>query len=242
MAPLVAAVVPLLALASSVSAHGFITSIDAGGTSYPGADPNNPNDESPGWQAQNTDNGFVAPSDFSTAAIACHKEAVAPSVAASVAAGDVMRLTWNTWPDSHHGPVLDYLAPCSDCSSADAESLSFVKLDEAGLVSGSNPGTWATDELMDDSFSWDVTIPSDLAEGTYVLRHEIIALHSAAQEDGAQSYPQCINIEVTGGGSATPDDGEPATSFYTPSDPGIQFNLYEDFDSYPIPGPEVWAP
>lgn len=36
-----------------------------------------------------------------------------------------------------------------------------------------------------------LTIPSDLKAGNYVLRHEIIALHSAGQEDGAQAYPQC---------------------------------------------------
>lgn len=36
-----------------------------------------------------------------------------------------------------------------------------------------------------------VAIPSDIAPGNYVIRHEIIALHSAGQENGAQSYPQC---------------------------------------------------
>ena len=238
MAPLVATVAPLLALASSVYGHGYISSIQAGGNTWPGADPNNPNPESPGWQAQNTDNGFVAPDAFSTSDIACHRGAVAPSVSAQVAAGDTMTLTWNTWPESHHGPVLDYLAP----GGTDPGSLSFVKLDEKGLISGSNPGTWADDELIANGFSWDVTIPANLAPGSYVLRHEIIALHSAGQQNCAQAYPQCINIEVTGGGSATPNGGEPATSFYTPTDPGILFNLYEDFSSYPIPGPPVWTP
>lgn len=36
-----------------------------------------------------------------------------------------------------------------------------------------------------------VAIPSDIAPGNYIIRHEIIALHSAGQENGAQSYPQC---------------------------------------------------
>lgn len=232
----------ILALASYVSAHGYVSSVQAGGNTYPGADPHNPNPESPGWQAQNTDNGFVAPSAFSSAAIACHKEAVSPPSHATVEAGGTVTVTWNTWPESHHGPVIDYLAPCDgDCSSASADSLFFVKIAEAGLVEGSNPGFWAVDQLIENGFSWDVTVPLNLAPGNYVLRHEILALHSAGNADGAQAYPQCINLEVTGSGSAAPSGGVPATSLYTPTDPGILFNLWESFDSYPIPGPAVWS-
>ncbi|KAL1952703.1 hypothetical protein VTO42DRAFT_4425 [Malbranchea cinnamomea] len=231
----------LLALASYAAAHGYVSSIQAGGQTYPGADPHNPNPESPGWQAENTDLGFVEPSAFSTPAIACHKNARAPPAHATVQAGSTIKLTWNTWPESHHGPVLDYIAPCNgDCSSASAGSLNFVKIAEKGLISGSNPGFWAADELIQNGNSWEVTIPANLAPGKYVLRHEIIALHSAGNPNGAQAYPQCINLEVTGGGSATPS-GQPATSFYSPNDPGILFNLYQSFDSYPIPGPAVWS-
>jgi hypothetical protein len=35
-----------------------------------------------------------------------------------------------------------------------------------------------------------VSIPSTLKPGAYVLRHEIIALHGARSDDGAQAYPQ----------------------------------------------------
>lgn len=148
---------------------------------------------------------------------------------------------WNTWPESHHGPVIDYIAPVSgDFASVDKTSLKFVKLAEAGLVSGSNPGVWASDDLMSNGLAWTVEIPSSLAPGNYVLRHEIIGLHSAGQANGAQAYPQCINIEVTGSGSATPSGGD-FTTFYTAEDPGILFNLYEEFSEYPIPGPAVWT-
>jgi hypothetical protein len=33
--------------------------------------------------------------------------------------------------------------------------------------------------------------------------------------------------------------GVPATSFYTPTDPGIKFNLFQSFSSYTIPGPAL---
>ncbi|PKS12555.1 hypothetical protein jhhlp_000763 [Lomentospora prolificans] len=230
----------ILSLAAIVSAHGHVQTIIADGVEYPGAVPGNVPADSPGWTAQNLDNGFVEPNSFSNPDIICHKSATAPSASAKVAAGGTVTLVWNTWPESHHGPVIDYLASCGgDCASADKTSLSFAKIAESGLISGSNPGTWASDELMANGNSWTVTIPSSVAPGNYVLRHEIIALHSAGQPNGAQAYPQCINLEVTSGGSSTPS-GEAATSFYTAEDPGILFNLYQAFDSYPIPGPSVW--
>lgn len=48
-------------------------------------------------------------------------------------------------------------------------------------------------------FSWQTAVQSEMAAGNYVLRHETIALHSAGQEGGAQAYPQCVNLKVTGG-------------------------------------------
>lgn len=101
-------------------------------------------------------------------------------------------MTWNTWPDTHHGPVIDYLAKCagSSCTSAKASDLNFFKIDQAGLVDGSTPpGKWATDQLITNGFSWNVKIPSSIAAGSYVLRHELIGLHSAGSQNGAQNYP-----------------------------------------------------
>lgn len=83
-----------------------------------------------------------------------------------------------------------------------------------------------------------MTIPN-LAPGNYVIRHEIIALHAGGQTNGAQSYPQCINIVVSGSGTVKLSGGTPATSFYKASDPGILFNVFRSFDSYTIPGPAL---
>jgi hypothetical protein len=46
----------------------------------------------------------------------------------------------------------------------------------------------------ENGFTWTVKIPSSLAPGSYVLRHEIIALHSAGSSNGAQNYPQVSRI------------------------------------------------
>ena len=46
-----------------------------------------------------------------------------------------MTLQWNTWPESHHGPVIDYLAKCDgDCTAADKEALYFFKLAATGVI------------------------------------------------------------------------------------------------------------
>ncbi|KAL9108449.1 MAG: hypothetical protein Q9227_006783 [Pyrenula ochraceoflavens] len=172
--------------------------------------------------------------------IICHKSATPGQAYVTVKAGDKVTLGWNTWPATHKGPVIDYLASCNgDCTTVDKTKLNFVKLDAGGWLSGSNPGTFATDTLIASNFSWTATIPADLKAGNYVLRHEIIALHAAANPNGAQAYPQCVNLQVTGGGSTTISGGESAEKFYTPTDPGILFNIYTSFSSYSIPGPAV---
>jgi lytic cellulose monooxygenase (C1-hydroxylating) len=74
-----------------------------------------------------------------------------------------------------------------------------------------------------------------------VIRHEIIALHGAQNVDGAQNYPQCLNLKVTGSGSVTPTSGVAGTSLYTENEDGIIFNLYTSYTTYPYPGPTLWT-
>lgn len=88
-------------------------------------------------------------------------------------------------------------------------------------------------------------IPSCLAPGQYLMRVEIIALHSAYSANGAQFYSSCLQLNVGGSGSSTPS---PAVSFpfYKQNDPGIQTNIYgaagaadNGGKAYAAPGPAV---
>jgi hypothetical protein len=83
----------------------------------------------------------------------------------------------------------------------------------------------------------DVTILSCILDGNYLLRAELIALHSASSYPGAQFYMVCAQINVNGGGSA------PTTvSFlgaYSGSNLGITFNyttitLRTQFQALPL--------
>ncbi|KAM3423274.1 AA9 family lytic polysaccharide monooxygenase [Cercospora zeina] len=246
--PAYARLVALLAAAAPalVSAHGHVSGIVSGGKWYSGTDPNwfyqgsKPN--TAGWYANNQDNGFVEPSAFGNADIICHKGATPGTNSVPVAAGDTIDLQWNTWPDSHHGPVINYLAPVSgEFVSVDKSSLRFFKIKSGGLIDGSSPpGKWESDTLLANNFTGKVTIPSNIAPGNYVLRHEIIALHSAGQQNGAQSYPQCINLKVSGSGSAKPS-GVAGTALYKANDAGILINIYQKLTSYTIPGPAAYS-
>jgi lytic cellulose monooxygenase (C1-hydroxylating) len=108
---------PLFQLAS---AHGYVAGIKVNqGAWIDGANPNwyyqpaGTAPQTPGWQALNQDNGFVAPDAFTTADIACHKSAKPGQKYIEATSGDILTLYWNTWPDTHKGPIINYLAKCS---------------------------------------------------------------------------------------------------------------------------------
>lgn len=241
----------ILAGAVSVSAHGYVSEVNIDGTIYggfnPAAAPYGPQPDSISWANGASDLGFVQSSSVQDADIICHLDATNGKLTAPVAAGSTIEVTWNQWPDSHHGPIIDYLADCSgDCLTVDKTSLEWFKIAELGQLElgtgGGTPGYWATDRLMDDGLTWAITIPEGIKAGNYVLRHEIIALHGGGAEGGTQMYPQCMNLEITGDGTKSPE-GVVGTDMYTPTDPGILYNIYNDEmnPTYVIPGPTLYV-
>ncbi|ESZ91697.1 hypothetical protein SBOR_7916 [Sclerotinia borealis F-4128] len=243
------AVVAGAAFISGVAAHGHVQGITADGVWYDGYSPSFQYEKvAPivaGWSDPlDQNNGFIAPDAYATSNIICHLNATNAQGYVNVTAGSEVNLQWTAWPSSHHGPVIDYLAACTgdDCTTVDKTTLGFFKIDGVGLIDDTTlPGTWASDQLIANNNSWSVTIPEALAPGAYVLRHEIIALHSAEHADGAQNYPQCVNLWVSGTGSAVPADTVLGTALYTETDPGVKVNIYASIASYDVPGPTQWA-
>lgn len=209
------------ALAAKAAAHGLVSGFVTDGTynqgfildyyyekinsgSFP---------DVAGWYEEATDNGFVSPDAYGEADIICHKNAENGQSTATVSAGGTIDFQWTTWPDSHFGPILTYVASCgSDCTTVDKTTLEWVKIDEAAIDLDTQ--TWPTADLIANNNTWSITVPSTLASGDYVFRHEIIAMHGAGSENGAQNYPFCMNIAITGGGSDSPS-GTLGTALYT---------------------------
>ena len=106
-------------LPSLASAHGYVSTVTVQDKVSPGADPvwfYYPDDSRPqtaGWDALNQDLGFVSPSAFGTADIACHKSATPGKLSIDANPGDSITFQWSTWPESHKGPIINYIAPCN---------------------------------------------------------------------------------------------------------------------------------
>jgi cellulase len=237
----------LSALAGTVLGHGTVTGITTDGVFNQGflldyyymIDQNRVPPTHVGWYAENLDNGFIDGTGYKSADINCHKNAAPATASATVSAGGTIAFHWTAWPDSHKGPILTYVAPCNgDCSTVDKTALQWIKIDEAAIDLTTQE--WPTAAMIANNNTYTMTVPSGLASGNYVLRHEIIAMHGALGTNGAQNYPQCFNIEITGGGSDSPA-GTLGTELYSPTDAGILFDPYSTLTSYEIPGPALYS-
>ncbi|ORY61691.1 glycoside hydrolase [Pseudomassariella vexata] len=240
----------ILALTSSgiAASHSFITNVNINLTSYSGFDPrpgfgNNSAQPLAAWSTTATDQGYVNQTAYQSPDIVCHRGAENAQAHIPVSAGDTVHLQWMGWPQSHKGPVMDYLASCglSGCDRVNKTSLEWFKINEIGLVNTSSVcgyvgGCWGSDLLIANNNSWIVEIPPSIRPGSYVLRTEIIALHNASNVVGAQNYPQCINLEISGNGADFPA-GVRGEKLYQPSDSGVNVNITKGVSSYVIPGP-----
>ncbi|KAI1811960.1 lytic polysaccharide monooxygenase [Poronia punctata] len=239
-------------VATHVSAHSFVTNININNELYNGYHPTTP-DTDPGtiigWSTTAFDQGYVNQTGYTTEEIICHRDALNAHAHARVSAGENIHIQWNGWPNSHKGPVVDYLASCGTgtgktCEDVDKNDLEFFKIGELGLIDGADEstgpgGVWATDLLIANNNSWVVEIPSNIRPGYYVLRTEIISLHNASNVTGAQNYPQCVNLWITGDGTEV-YEGVKGKELYSPDEPSVFLDIYAGvLEEYDIPGPKV---
>jgi cellulase len=74
-------------------------------------------------------------------------------------------------------------------------------------------------------------IPSDIKPGTYVVKTELLALHTNSPSfvltplGGPEFYLGCFNVKVIGNGTATPA-GETFPGAYKAGDKGLSFAPY----------------
>ena len=87
-------------------------------------------------------------------------------------------------------------------------------------------------------------MPSCVAPGQYLMRVELLALHSASTANQFQFYVECAQIEITGSGTNSGSDLVSFPGAYSASDPGILISIYGTAGkpdnggrAYPIPGP-----
>ncbi|KAJ4292400.1 hypothetical protein N0V90_009062 [Kalmusia sp. IMI 367209] len=144
---------------------------------------------------------------------------------------------------AHWGPVLAYMAAVKDAAAATGAE-DFFKVYQNGWAPapGSTQGDndfWGTKDMNYNGGKLSFKIPVDLAPGDYLLRAEAIALHAASASGGAQHYPGCFQLTVTGSGSLVPTDTVTFPSAYSKTGPGLGFSIHAPLESYPIPGPAL---
>ncbi|CAA7265680.1 unnamed protein product [Cyclocybe aegerita] len=237
------------AVVTTVYGHGYVQEIVSGSAKYTGYLPYQDPYMNPAPQRivrKIPGNGPVE--DLSLIDVQCNGwsqggvvgSAPAP-IFATFAAGSSVSLNWTTWPDSHVGPVITYMAraPSDITKWNPGNSAVWFKVAESGKTSD---GKWAASDLLYASnHIYTFRIPPRLQPGQYIIRHEIIALHSAYSYPGAQVYPSCIQVQVTGSGTALPTSFVSFPGAYSGSTPGIVFDVYQNKGAYPIPGPAVWT-
>ncbi|EUC54563.1 glycoside hydrolase family 61 protein [Rhizoctonia solani AG-3 Rhs1AP] len=187
--------------------------------------------------------------DLSSKTLACNNNGeVAAAATCAVAAGTKVAVEMHQQPGdrvctteaiggNHDGPTIIYMAKVDNAATAVGSDANWFKVAQTGLVS---KDYWGTDVMNANCGKVEFTVPSDLAAGNYLIRAEVVALHVAGSVGGAQLYMSCYQINVTGGGAANPATVK-FPGAYSPTDPGILFDLYGGYTSYTIPGPAVYV-
>lgn len=137
-----------------------------------------------------------------------------------------------------------YLAKVDNAATTGTTGLQWFKV----AHEGNNGGKWAVDTMIQNGGWHYFTMPSCVAPGDYLLRVELLALHSASKAGEAQFYMECAQIRVTGSGNS---DGGSKVSFpgaYSSNDPGVLISIYDSTGQptnggrpYVIPGPPVMS-
>ncbi|KAF2729955.1 hypothetical protein EJ04DRAFT_515573 [Polyplosphaeria fusca] len=144
----------------------------------------------------------------------------------SVAAGSTVSFTADV-AVYHQGPVSFYMTKVDSAAAADGSS-SWFKIKEIGPKFPG--GTW------DLAQTYSVTIPSCVPAGEYLVRIEQLGIHNPGSPP--QFYISCAQVKVTGGGS-TAFSGVKIPGHVKSTDPGYTANIYNNFNSYTVPGPKV---
>ncbi|KAH6640929.1 glycosyl hydrolase family 61-domain-containing protein [Chaetomium tenue] len=141
---------------------------------------------------------------------------------------------------SHKGPISVYLAKVSNAASASASGQQWFKIAERGV----NNGVWAVDEMISNNGWHYFDVPSCVAPGQYLMRVELLALHSASSAGGAQFYMECAQVEITGSGTNSGSNFVSFPGAYPANHPGIVVSIYDSTGkptmngrTYQIPGP-----
>ncbi|PVF99145.1 hypothetical protein CPB86DRAFT_814106 [Serendipita vermifera] len=169
--------------------------------------------------------------DVTSTAVRCNNGAAATGIVTVAAGGSLTFGLDNTL--YHLGPAAIYMAKAtSDVTSFDGSGSVWFKVAQWGATF--NPFTFTDYNLSSLTF----TVPKTISAGQYLVRVEQIGLHVAG---APQWYVSCGQVQVTGGGSASPSKVA-IPGYVSANDPGLTVNIYYPTPTaYTVPGPTVFT-
>jgi len=233
--------ISLLSLLPQVYAHGYVAQVTIDGTVYHGNVPNAQPTPSIVRQINTIDPVKGASNPY----LNCGQDAQKAALVANANPGSKLQFLWldgdgTNWPHNI-GPLMTYMASCGSttCDQYNSTDAEWFKIEETGLETGNV--TWYQQNIMNGNPA-NVTLPSTLQSGQYLIRHEIIALHLATTVGGAEFYPSCTQVNVSGTqvGAATANEEVTFPGGYSDTDPGIYDpTVFDTPIQYTFPGPPV---
>ncbi|KAI0537069.1 lytic polysaccharide monooxygenase [Xylaria digitata] len=152
----------------------------------------------------------------------------------------------NPVASSHKGPITVYLASVDNAATATAATADWFKIYDDNF----NPSTktWGVDNMIAANGWVKFKLPTCIANGDYLLRVEILALHPAYSQGGVQFYTSCAQLRVSGGGSTQPSSTVRFPGYYSATSPDIMINIYgatgqpdNSGKAYPAHGPALFT-
>ncbi|KAK1750874.1 glycoside hydrolase [Echria macrotheca] len=155
----------------------------------------------------------------------------ASTVTVPIKAGDSFTFTADQ-AVYHQGPISLYMSRAPGSANDYDGSGDWFKIYDWGPDFSKSTVTWPLRS------TYTSTIPKCIKDGEYLLRIQSLGIHNPGSTP--QFYISCAQVNVTGGGSATPS-GVKIPGAFKATDPGYTANIYNNFHSYTIPGPAVFS-
>ncbi|KAI1260952.1 lytic polysaccharide monooxygenase [Xylariaceae sp. FL1019] len=147
-------------------------------------------------------------------------------------AGDPFTFTLDT-AVYHQGPISIYMSKAPGAVEDYDGSGDWFKTFDWGPTFSGGSATWT----LKDTYS--STIPTCIPAGEYLLRIQSLAIHNPGATP--QWYVGCGQVKVSGGGSKAGSPTAKIPGAFKATDPGYTANIYNNFNSYIVPGPAVFT-
>ncbi|VBB79669.1 Putative Glycoside Hydrolase Family 61 [Podospora comata] len=133
----------------------------------------------------------------------------------------------------HQGPISLYMSKAPGSVKDYDGSGEWFKIYDWGPTINGGQSSWPMRS------SYQANLPRCITNGEYLLRIQSLAIHNPGSTP--QFYISCAQINVSGGGNSSPSPTVKIPGAFKATDPGYTANIYNNLQSYTVPGPKVFT-